>query len=52
MRTLDLERLETRVSLVAQAELASSRAMVLLLHQRVDAVEAVARRNEDEIRQQ
>ena len=35
----------------AQAELASSRAEVLLLHQRVDATEAVVRRNEDEIRQ-
>ena len=35
----------------AQAELASSRAEVLLLHQRVDAAEAVARRNEDDIRQ-
>ena len=36
---------------VAHAELASSRAEVLLLHQRVDAAEAVARRNEVEIRQ-
>ena len=35
----------------SQAELASSRAEVLLLHQRVDAAEAVARRSEDEIRQ-
>ena len=34
---------------VAQAELASSRAEVLLLHQRVDAAEAIVRRNEDEI---
>ena len=35
----------------AKAELASSRAEVLLLHQRVDAAEAVAQRNKDEIRQ-
>ena len=35
---------------VAQAELASSRAELLLLQQRVDGAEAVAQRNEDEIR--
>ena len=35
----------------AQAELASSRAEVLLLHQRVDEAEAIAPRNKDEIRQ-
>ena len=34
----------------AQAELASSRAELLLLQQRVDGAEAVARRNKDEIR--
>ena len=33
-----------------QAELASSRAALLLLQRRVDDAEAVARRNEDEIR--
>ena len=36
---------------IAQTELASSRAEVLHLHQRVDETEAVARQNEDEIRQ-